>query len=223
MTLKGEHDALKRRVPAAIADALMADPEYKDVYVSMLHARDMSGPTGLPGPKEPSLAEDEEKDQEEEPYGRYSEEYGVLQAALQAMRASNPMADLDKFTQAFVGDLGTQLGEAQTRLAEKFNENGQTGPSPDEHRATQDTDYLRCFMATRYENLSRAIANTLPGPPPSEDVKQLATAFELQKKWLTSCKDWETRHAYEINFESKNWRLKRWLRRIKPYRYAEEK
>ena len=46
-------------------------------------------------------------------------------------------------------------------------------------------------------------------------------AAKLQQLWHTSTGDWDTRQKYEENYDQLNPVMKRWLRRVKPYRYGE--
>ena len=64
-------------------------------------------------------------------------------------------------------------------------------------------------------------AETMAGPDAPDDRKQLRAALKDQGTWHTEC-DWDTMNKWEKNFDTLNPRLKRWLRRAKPYRYADK-
>jgi len=54
-----------------------------------------------------------------------------------------------------------------------------------------------------------------------DDLKQLRIALKLQdpSQWLFTTDDWNTEHKLEEDFENKNERVRRWMKRVKPYRY----
>jgi hypothetical protein len=66
----------------------------------------------------------------------------------------------------------------------------------------------------------RLVADAI-GPDSVDDLKQLRIALKLQhpSQWLFTTDDWKTEHKLEEDFENKNKRIHRWMKRIKPYRY----
>ena len=54
-----------------------------------------------------------------------------------------------------------------------------------------------------------------------DDLAQLKVAVEWQKRWYLSTSDWDTEHEQEKDYKNRNHRIKRWLKRIKPYRYGD--
>jgi len=66
-----------------------------------------------------------------------------------------------------------------------------------------------------------ALAASAIGPDPVDHLKQLRIALKLQRpsQWLFTTDDWKTEHKLEEDFENKNKRIHRWMKRIKPYRY----
>jgi hypothetical protein len=80
------------------------------------------------------------------------------------------------------------------------------------------TGYKRRHFSI-HDVVSRAAADRLAGEKASDDMGQLKAAAETQGKWQLSIDDWNTYHKQEEDFENKNHRIKRWMKRIKPYRY----
>ena len=68
-----------------------------------------------------------------------------------------------------------------------------------------------------------ALVDSAIGPDSVDDLKQLRIALKLQhpSQWLFTTEDWNTEHKLEQDFENKNERVHRWMKRIKPYRYGE--
>ena len=56
---------------------------------------------------------------------------------------------------------------------------------------------------------------------PPDSLGQMKAAAKIQQIWFTSTDDWETRQRYEEEYEQLNPIMKRWLQRVKPYRYSE--
>lgn len=68
--------------------------------------------------------------------------------------------------------------------------------------SAQDAPYFRQFRSS------------------TDDIAQLKAALGWQKKWLKTCDDWDTANVLEKDYEKQNDRVKRWLKRVKPYRYG---
>ena len=65
------------------------------------------------------------------------------------------------------------------------------------------------------------MADTNIGTSTTDQLDQALPALELQPQWLLTTDDWLTMSREEKNFEQKPPLVKRWLRRVKPYRYAD--
>jgi hypothetical protein len=74
---------------------------------------------------------------------------------------------------------------------------------------------------TRHTLWMGALLDRALGPDSVNDLKQLRIALKLQhpSQWLFTTDDWNTEHKLEEDFENKNERVHRWMKRIKPYRY----
>ena len=74
---------------------------------------------------------------------------------------------------------------------------------------------------TRHTLWMGALLDSALGPDSVDDLKQLGIALKLQRpsQWLFTTDDWNTEHDLEEDFENKNERVHRWMKRIKPYRY----
>ena len=86
------------------------------------------------------------------------------------------------------------------------------------------TDFVEFF---RYPPVVVQRLTVLGGDPRdyqvlvTDDRRQLEAALRDQGTWHTEC-DWDTMNKWEKDFENLNPRLQRWLRRVKPYRYADK-
>lgn len=40
-------------------------------------------------------------------------------------------------------------------------------------------------------------------------------------EWAETCDDWDTRQSFEKDYDAETDRIKKWLQRVKPYRYKD--
>jgi hypothetical protein len=120
-----------------------------------------------------------------------------------------------------LGPLEIAVDDARIAWEEQRRENGLKS-NPDEWRTIQSTQYFRYYYSVRSYTLARAMADTNIGTPTTDELDQAFAALELQPKWLLTTDDWLTMSREEKNFEQQTPLVKRWLRRVKPYRYADE-
>jgi hypothetical protein len=69
--------------------------------------------------------------------------------------------------------------------------------------------------------LTKQLVTIAIGLDSVDHLKQLRAALKLQhpSQWLFTTDDWKTEHKLEKDFENKNKRIHRWMKRVKPYRY----
>ncbi len=131
----------------------------------------------------------------------------------------DPKAAFEPYAREKLGDFPVEVEAAGNAWNKKCAENA-NALAPDESRVVGDTSYKRRHFSLS-DKVSPAIADRLAGPSAPDDLKQLKTAVNWQKRWYTSTSDWDTEHRQEKDYENRNHRIKRWLRRIKPYRYGD--
>ncbi len=83
-------------------------------------------------------------------------------------------------------------------------------------RAIATLDVFPLSQATVIKNVMSMTASM---DTAVDDLAQLKSAITLQTQWQTSTDDWDTEHKLEKNYETRNPNVKRWLKRVKPYRY----
>jgi hypothetical protein len=119
---------------------------------------------------------------------------------------------------ARLGDLEGEIDKAKIAWEKRGRENG-LKINPDEWRMTMSTYYFRRYFSLSPQSISQAIASTTIGVSTQDKLDQIRAVVELQSQWLLTTDDWDTLNREEKQYESKNPNVKRWLKRVKPYRY----
>jgi len=135
-------------------------------------------------------------------------------------RNSRPEAGFETVKRKALAPLINELGELKGDLKAMLVRNS-LAVRPDEYRMREVTRYKRQQMGGRHSMLWGNAAQIMAGPDAPDDRKQLRAALRDQGTWHTEC-DWDTMNKFEKNFDSQNPRIQRWLRRAKPYRYADK-
>lgn len=135
-------------------------------------------------------------------------------------RNSRPEAGFEAVKRKALAPLTDELGQLKGDLKTMLVRNS-LAARPDEYRMREVTRYKRQQMVGRNSQLWSNAAQIMAGPDAPDDRKQLRAALRDQGTWHTEC-DWDTMNKWEKDFDNLNPRLQRWLRRAKPYRYAEK-
>jgi hypothetical protein len=208
---------LERATKALATDRLMADAEYIATKVLLMRAQ-ADRRRKLPEPPDASAAAAKKPNfneaQRELPAWKRRDE---LRASLR--QVPDPKAAFEPYAREKLGDFPVEVEAAGNAWNKKCAENA-NALNPDESRVVGDTSYKRRHFSLS-DRVSPAIADRLAGPSAPDDLKQLTTAVNWQKRWYTSTSDWDTEHRQEKDYEKRNHRVKRWLKRIKPYRYGD--
>ncbi|MHC4248460.1 MAG: LamG domain-containing protein, partial [Planctomycetota bacterium] len=216
-TMRAKLGHLERAAKALVTDRLMADADYIATKVLLIRAQ-ADRRLKLPEPSGESAAAAKKPDfneaQRELPAWKKRDE---LRASLR--QAPDPKAAFEPYAREKLGDFPVEVEAAGNAWNRKCAENAHEA-NPDEYRVVGDTSYKRRHFSLS-DRVSPAIAERLAGPSAPDDLKQLKTAVDWQKRWYTSTSDWDTEHRQEKDYEDRNHRIKRWLRRIKPYRYGD--
>ena len=110
-----------------------------------------------------------------------------------------------------------KVEKAKEALFTQYHENAKLD-HPEEFRFVGKIDYKRIHFNAYAENMAEQLASDIEPP---DTLEQMTTAAKLQQLWHTSTDDWDTRQKYEEKYDKLNPVMKRWLRRVKPYRYGE--
>jgi len=208
---------LERAAEALLTDLLMADAEYMATKVLLIRAQadrrlKLPRPPVGSGASPPPRSFDEALRQL--PAWKKRD---ALRASLR--EAADPKASFEAYAREKLGDFPVKVAAAGNAWNKACAENAEA-VNPDEFRFVGDTSYQRRFYSIS-DRVSPAIADRLAGPSAPDDLAQLKTAANWQKRWYTSTSDWDTKHRQEKDYENRNSRIKRWLKRIKPYRYGD--
>ena len=211
-------DQLKRRQQGILSEALLANKAYIDaeayVQASQLRGQDWRACQRYVTP----FSND------------YTDALNAVQRPAQGQRERQHEANeirrqinagVKPYALPTLGPLNVAIDDARIAWEEQRRENALKS-NPDEWRMIQSTQYFRYYYSVRSYTLARAMADTNIGTPTTDALDQAFAALEQQQKWLLTTDDWLTRNREEKDFEQKNPLVKRWLRRVKPYRYANE-
>ena len=103
-------------------------------------------------------------------------------------------------------------------LQTQYHENAKL-QNPEEFRIVEKIDYKRIHFGGLQQNMARQRASDIEPP---DSLGQMEAAAKTQKLWYTTTDDWDTHQRYEEDYEQLNPTMKRWLQRVKPYRYSQQ-
>ena len=218
ITLRTRMDQLKRRQQGILSEALLANKAYIDaeayVQASQLRGQDWRACQRYVTPFS----------------NEYTDALDAVQRPAKGQRERQHEANeirrqinagVKPYALPTLGALNVAIDDARIAWEEQRRENGLRS-NPDEWRTIQSTQYFRYYYSVRSYTVARAMADTNIGTTTTDALDQAFAALEQQPKWLLTTDDWLTRNREEKDFEQKNPLVKRWLRRVKPYRYADE-
>ncbi len=210
MRMKLQH--LERSVKAEVADRLMANEEFMAAKTAQYRARENR-------PERPEPPEGEEAASDYHEAYRELPEFKKKQALERRRNDARRSVEngFEPYANERLGTLVQKVEKAMNALRTRNDENAEAS-NRDEFHVVDATGYKRRHFSI-HDVVSRAAADRLAGEKASDDMGQLKAAAETQGKWQLSIDDWNTYHKQEEDFENKNHRIKRWMKRIKPYRY----
>jgi len=125
--------------------------------------------------------------------------------------------DAELYTNEKLSAYALKVEKAKEALFTQYHENAKRD-HPEEFRFVEKIDYKRIHFNGYAENMAEQLASDIEPP---DTLGQMTTAARVQQLWYTSTDDWDTGQKYEENYDQLNPVMKRWLRRVKPYRYGE--
>jgi hypothetical protein len=218
MRMKMQH--LERSAKARVTDRLMANKNYlatKTLQKRLQQNRHLlhQNRPGLP-PAHAHALDYHEAYRELPAFKKHQ----ALQHRLNRSRHSLKKG-FEPYANEKLNDLLLKVEKAMNALRTKYDQNAKQA-NREEFWIANKTSYKRRHFSI-HDVLSRPMAERLTADiEPPDDMKQLQEAVEGQQTWYTSPADWDTYHDEEKDFENRNHRIKRWMKRIKPYRYGEE-
>jgi hypothetical protein len=123
------------------------------------------------------------------------------------------------YVREHLSEFGEKVETAKAAWENTRHENAMK-TNPDKWKALKASSHFWArFNAKR--KIVEALVNIALGPDSVDDLKQLRIALKLQQssQWLFTTDDWNTKHKLEEDIEKKNKHVRRWMKRIKPYRY----
>ena len=210
--MRTERQRLERDAKAMVSDRLIADKEYMTLAALRNRAEEhlRSRPPASPTSVQPDDFEQAFRERPEYKHQRQIEERkNQIRRGLEQ--------EFEPYKNEKLGVFMLKVEKAKNDLQTQYHENAKLD-HPEEFRIVEKIDYKRIH----FNNLAALMAKQLASDTePPDSLGQMKDAAKIQQIWYTSTADWETRQRYEEEYEQLNPIMKRWLQRVKPYRYSD--
>jgi hypothetical protein len=206
---------LERDSRAMINDRLIANKTYMAAAVARNRAEEQlrRRPPAAPGRKTT-----QQPDGFEQAFRELPEYEHQQQLEQRRNRINHSLKQgFDPYVNEKLGAFILKVEKAKNKVQTQYHENAKLH-HPEEFRIVGKIDYKRIHFGKHAENMAEQLASDIE-PPDSLD--QMTAAAKIQQLWYTSTDDWDTRQKYEEEYEELNPVMKRWLQRVKPYRFGE--
>lgn len=212
LEMENKLDTARREINALVSDQLRGNKEYIEASVKARYAQHRSQEQT---PESPARRPEVEL-AARAAHDAVAGEINDLKHQMGQKQSSG--GGFEEYAREKLAPMLERLGHLNKELTDKLRRNA-LDYRPDEYRVHEGTVYKRKCLVGGNSSLWANAGEMLAGPPAPDDAEQLEAALRDQGRWHTSC-DWDTMNKWEKNFDSLNHRLKRWLHRAKPYRYA---
>ena len=212
MRMRTKLARLERDAKAMLSDKLLANKEYLAASASKNRAQRQ---LRRRPPVSPGAPQQGDFDRAYRELPEFAHQRQIEQRRNQISRGLQQ--DFVPYANEKLGPFILEVEKAKNAVQRQYHENAKLHNS-EEFRLVDKIDYKRIHFRNSAENMASQMASDIEPP---DDMGQLKAAMELQKRWQTSTDDWDTVHKYEKQYEQLNPVLQRWLRRVKPYRFAQ--
>ncbi len=205
---------LERDSKAMVNDRLLANKEYVAIATRRHRAEEQlrRRPPAAPASKAVPQADNFEEAFRELPEFKHQQQ--IEQRRNELHRSLRQNAEL--YTNEKLSAYALKVEKAKEALFTQYHENAKLD-HPEEFRFVGKIDYKRIHFGQYAGNMAEQLASDIEPP---DTLGQMTTAAKLQQLWYTSTDDWDTRQKYEENYDQLNPAMKRWLQRVKPYRFG---
>jgi hypothetical protein len=206
---------LERDAKAIVNDRLLANKEYMAIAAMRNRVQEQlrRRPPAAPGRK-PGQQDNFEQVLRELP--EYEHQRQLEQLRNQIARGLKE--GFVPYTNETLGAFMLKVEKAKDDLKTQYHENAKLH-HPEEFRIVEKIDYKRIHFSELPGNMAEQMASNIEPP---DTLGQMEAAAKIQQLCYTSTNDWDTRQRYEEKYEHLNPIMKRWLQRVKPYRFGEQ-
>ena len=212
LRMRTERQRLEREAKAMVSDRLIANKEY--MTIAALRNRAEEHLRSRP-PVSPTSVQPDDFEQAFRELPEFKHQRQIEERKNQIRRSLEQ--EFEPYTSEKLGAFVLKVEKAKNDLKTQYHENAKLD-HPEEFRIVEKIDYKRIHFNNLAEHMADQLASDIEPP---DSLGQMKAAAKIQQIWFTSTDDWETRQRYEEEYEQLNPIMKRWLQRVKPYRYSE--